>query len=246
MGQRMGVGIVASRTSVRNARRDNLAAKVQKGYPGIRSLGSLKTVDLKDINVLPSEWGADEEQLVSLDPVVQRGPVTAPAPVPTPVPADGSTFQVFRRMRATRVGTKIVANLGNSTGTGRQTFDTKGDTFSVGNMTYEKRASVKCCNSFQCLQAPEFPMFGEDPEFDPIRMASPLTVKGLGGLSRDEWDSGIPVMGGVAGGKKAAISGIPVMGGVIGGRTYADVTKKNCKSGKSIAKNVERKNALRV
>jgi len=77
--------------------------KGTQGYPGIRSLGSLKTVDLKDIKVLPSEWGADEEQLVSWDPVVQRGPVTVPAPVPTPVPADGSSFQVFRRMRATRV-----------------------------------------------------------------------------------------------------------------------------------------------
>ena len=82
-------------------------------------------------------------------------------------------------------------------------------------------------------------MFGEDSEFDPIRMASPLTVKGLGGLSRDELvskDSGIPVMGGVAGGKKAVISGIPVMGGVTGVRTYADVTKKICSSGKLTAK----------
>ena len=95
-------------------------------------------MDLKDINVLPSEWGADEEQLVSWDPVAQRGPVTVPAPVPTPVPADGSSFQVFRRMRATRVGIKIVANLGNSTGNGTQTFYNKGNKFSVGNMTYEK------------------------------------------------------------------------------------------------------------
>ena len=109
-----------------------------------------------------------------------------------------------------------MANLGNSTGDGRQTFYNKGNKFSVGNMTYEKRATVKRCNSFQCLQVPGFPMFGEDPEFDPIRMASPLTVKGLGGLSRDELDSGIPVMGGVAGGKMAVISGIPVMGGVTG------------------------------
>ena len=79
-------------------------------------------------------------------------------------------------------------------------------------------------------------------------MASPLTVKGLGGLSRDELvskDSGIPVMGGVACGKKAVISGIPVMGGVTGVRTYADVTKKNCSVGKLIAKrNVERKKRI--
>ena len=36
-------------------------------------------------------------------------------------------------------------------------------------------------------------------------------------------------------------SGIPVMGGVAGGGTYAEVTKKNWNSGKLIAKNVERK-----
>ena len=45
--------------------------------------------------------------------------------------------------------------------------------------------------------------------------------------------------------KKAVISGIPVMGGVTGVRTYADVTKKNCNSGKLIAKrNVERKKCI--
>ena len=50
--------------------------------------------------------------------------------------------------------------------------------------------------------------------------------------------SGIPVMGGVAGGKKLGISG--------DGRTYKEmVTKKNCNSGKLIAKNVER-GAVRV
>jgi len=65
-----------------------------------------------------------------------------------------------------------------------------------------KRATVSVGNSFQCLQVPEFPMFGEDPEFSPSGMASPLTVKGSGGLSRDELGSGIPVMGGVAGGNK--------------------------------------------
>jgi len=79
-------------------------------------------------------------------------------------------------------------------------------------------------------------MFGEDPEFSPSGMASPLTVKGSGGLSRDELGSGIPVMGGVAGGKKVVISG--------GGRTYADFTKKDCNSGKLIAKNVERKKCI--
>ena len=66
---------------------------------------------LKDINVLPAVWGEDEEQLVSWDPVVQRGPVTVPAPVPTPAPADGSLFQAFRRTRAARVGTKVVTKL---------------------------------------------------------------------------------------------------------------------------------------
>jgi len=70
-----------------------------------------------------------------------------------------------------------------------------------------KRATVSVGNSFQCLQVPEFPMFGDaacgaDPEFSPSGMASPLTVKGSGGLSRDELGSGIPVMGGVAGGNK--------------------------------------------
>jgi len=154
-----------------------------KGYPGIRSLGSLQTVGkgLKDINVLPIEWGADEEQLVSWDPVVQRGPVTVPAPVPTPAPADGSLFQAFRRMRATRVGTKVVTDLGNNIGNGTQIFYNKGNKFSNGSMTYEKRATVECCNRFQCLQVPEFSMFGEDPEFSPSGMASPLTVKGFGG-----------------------------------------------------------------
>ena len=106
------------------------------------------------------------------------------------------------------MGTKVVTNLGNNVGNGTQTFYNKGNKFSVGNMTYEKRATAKCCNSFQCWQAPEFPMFGEDSEFDPIRMASPLTVKGLWGLSKDELvskDSGIPVMGGVAGGKSRVL-----------------------------------------
>ena len=81
-------------------------------------------------------------------------------------------------------------------------------------------------------------MFGEDSEFAPIRMASPLTVKGSGGLSRDELvskGSGIPVMGGVAGGKKAVMSGIPVMGGVPG-------IKKSGSSGKLIVeRNVGKK-----
>ena len=159
-------------------------------------------MDLKDINVLPSEWGADEEQLVSWDPVVQRGPATVPAPVPTPVPADGSSFQVFRRMRATRVGTKIVANLGNSTGDGRQTCYNKmsvGNKFPVGNKTYATRAAVKRCNSFQCLQV--------DSELDPIRI-DPLNCEGFGGPSRDELVSqvsGIPVMGGVTGVKKTIV-----------------------------------------
>ena len=121
-----------------------------------------------------------------------------------------------------------MANLGNSTGNGRQTFHNNGNKFSVGNKTYETRATVKCCNSFQCLQV--------DSEFDPIRMASPLTVNGFGGLSRDELvskDSGIPVMGGVAGGKKAVTSGIPVMGGVTG-------IKKSGSSGKLIVEKMSR------
>ena len=87
---------------------------------------------------------------------------------------------------------------------------------------------------------------GADPEISPSGMASPLTVKGSGGLSRDELGSGIPVMGGVTGGKQLGISG----------RSYKDVVTKNCKSGKMIAKSesavelivksVERKGAVRV
>ena len=132
------------------------------------------------------------------------------------MPMEEDLFQVFRRLGTA----KIMPKLGNCTGDGRQTFYNKVtvNNFSVGNMTYGKRATVKRCNSFQCLQAPEFPMFGEYSEFAPIRMARPLTVKGSGGLSRDELvskDSGIPVMGGVTGGKKIIVSGIPVMGGVV-------------------------------
>jgi len=91
-----------------------------KGYPGIKSLGSLQTVGkgLKDINVLPAVWGEDEEQLVSWDPVVQRGPVTVPAPVPTP--ACQHQYQVFRKARTTRVATNTVTNM--ATEIGRQTF----------------------------------------------------------------------------------------------------------------------------
>ena len=56
-------------------------------------------------------------------------------------------------------------------------------------------------------------MSGEDPEFSPSGMTSPLTVEVSGGLSRDELGSGIPVMGGVTGGKKLGVSG----------RSYKDV-----------------------
>ena len=78
-----------------------------------------------------------------------------------------------------------------------------------------KRATVSVGNRFQKLQVPEMAMFGDsacgaDPEIRPSGMASPLTVKGSGGLSRDELGSGIPVMGGVAGGKSwvlAAMAG---------------------------------------
>ena len=45
------------------------------------------------------------------------------------------------------------------------------------------------------------PACGADPEISPSGMASPLTVKGSGGLSRDDLGSGIPVMGGVTGGE---------------------------------------------
>jgi len=63
-------------------------------------------------------------------------------------------------------------------------------------------------------------------------------VNGFRGPSRDELVSqvsGIPVMGGVTGGKKIIASGIPVMGGVTG-------IKKSGSSGKLIVeRNVERK-----
>ena len=70
----------------------------------------------------------------------------------------------------------------------------------------------KCCNRFQCLE--------DDSKFDPIRI-DPLNCDGFGGRSSDELvsqASGIPVMGGVTGGKKIIVSGIPVMGGVTGGK----------------------------
>ena len=64
-------------------------------------------------------------------------------------------FQVFRR-----VGTKLVANMGNKTGDGRQIFYKK---VSDVNKNYETCTNVlKRCNSFQCLE--------EDSEFDPIRI----------------------------------------------------------------------------
>ena len=76
-------------------------------------------------------------------------------------------------------------------------------------------SSCKTCNGKRRKQlsvftSARFPMFGEDPECNPSGMASPLTVKGSGGLSRDELGSGIPVMGGVAGGESwvlAAMAG---------------------------------------
>ena len=104
---------------------------------------------MKDINVLPVVWGEDEEQLVSWDPVVQRGPVTVPAPVPTP--ACQHQYQVFRKARATRVGTKIVTNL--ATEIGRQTFYNK---ITAKEFPVVKRATVSVGNSFQCLQVPDF------------------------------------------------------------------------------------------
>ena len=81
-----------------------------------------------------------------------------------------------------------------------------------------KRATVSVGNSFQSLQVTEIAMFGDsacgaDPEIRPSGMASPLTVKGSGGLSRTDLGSGIPVMGGVTGGKKLGVSG----------RSYKDV-----------------------
>ena len=78
-------------------------------------------------------------------------------------------------------------------------------------------------------------------------------MKGLGGPSRDELvsqASGIPVMGGVTGGKKIIASGIPVMGGVTGikksgnpvmGGVATTGTKKTI-----VEKDVERKIAGRA
>merc|ERR1712086_846473 len=115
-------------------------------------------------------------------------------------------FQVFRRLGTIR----IIAKLGNRTGGGRQAFYNK---VSDVSKNYETCTNVlKCCNTFQCLQ--------EDSEFDPIRI-DPLNCEGFGGPSRDKLVSqvsGIPVMGGVTGGKKIIVSGIPVMGGVTGGK----------------------------
>ena len=78
---------------------------------------------------------------------------------------------------------------------------------SIKTLPIVKRATFSVGNSFQSLQAPEIAMFGDsacgaDHEIRPSGMASPLTVKGSGGLSRDELGSGIPVMGGVTGGKQ--------------------------------------------
>ena len=85
-----------------------------------------------------------------------------------------------------------MANLGNRTRDGRQTFY---NTISDVGENYETCTNVlKCCNSFQCLQ--------EDSEFDPSRI-DPLNCEGFWGPSRDELVSqvsGIPVMGGVTGG----------------------------------------------
>ena len=138
---------------------------------------------MKDINVLPAVWGEDEEQLVSWDPVVQRGPVTVPAPVPTP--ACQHQYQVFRKARTTKIATNMATEIG------RQSFYNKVTT-KAKELPVVKRATVSVGNSFQSLQVPEFPMFGDsacgaDPEISPSGMASPLTVKGSGVFPGMNW-----------------------------------------------------------
>jgi len=202
----------------------------QKGYPGIKSLGtlgSLRTVGkgLKDINVLPAVWGEDEEQLVSWDPAAQPGPTT----VPVPTPACQHQYKVFRKARTTRISTNMATVVGRETSKvttkdnsiGGQSFYKKLDlvkSVAIRTLPTVKRATVSVGSRFQKLQVPEMAMFGDsacgaDPEIRPSGMASPLTVKGSGGLSRADLGSGIPVMGGVTGGKKLGVSG----------RSYKDV-----------------------
>ena len=111
---------------------------------------------MKDINVLPVVWGEEEEQLVSWDPVVQKGPVTVPVPVPTP--ACQHQCQVFRKARTIQIATNMATVVGRVTS--GQSFYSKVTT-KAKELPIVKRATVSVGNSFQSLQVPEIAMFGD-------------------------------------------------------------------------------------
>ena len=123
---------------------------------------------MNDINVLPVVWGEEEEQLVSWDPVVQKGPVT----VPVPTPACQHQYQVFRKARTARIATNMATVVGRETS--GQSFYSKVTTkdnsiekldlvksVAIRTLPTVKRATVSVGNRFQKLQVPEMAMFGD-------------------------------------------------------------------------------------